>query len=98
MTSVAHQGVNPAMPKGVCALPYNLTDCRPLTRAALVALDRWVKDGTPAPASRYPRIADGTLVPSVTLNPAAAPASVANDFETKTRRFGREAKSTTRLF
>jgi hypothetical protein len=29
-----------------------------------------VKDGTPAPASRYPRIADGTLVPSVKLNPA----------------------------
>jgi Alpha/beta hydrolase domain len=75
MTSVAHQGVNPAMPKGVCALPYNLTDCRPLMRAALVALDRWVKEGTPAPASRYPRIADGTLVPSVKLNPAAAPAS-----------------------
>jgi hypothetical protein len=70
MSSVAHQGVNPAMPKGVCAMPYNLTDYRPLMRAALVALDRWVKDGTPAPASRYPRIADGTLVPSVKLNPA----------------------------
>jgi hypothetical protein len=39
-------------------------------RGALVALDRWVKDGTPAPASRYPRIADGALVPSVKLNPA----------------------------
>jgi hypothetical protein len=70
MASVAHQGVNPAMPKGVCAMPYNLTDYRPLMRAALVALDRWVKDGAPAPASRYPRIADGTLVPSVKLNPA----------------------------
>jgi hypothetical protein len=41
------------MPKGVCAIPYNLTDYRPLMRGALVALDRWVKDGTPAPASRY---------------------------------------------
>ena len=70
MTSIAHQGVNPAMPKGVCAMPYNLTDYRPLMRGALVALDRWVKDGTPAPASRYPRIADGALVPSVKLNPA----------------------------
>jgi hypothetical protein len=48
MTSVAHQGVNPAMPKGVCALPYNLTDCRPLMRAALVALD----PGQPLPAYR----------------------------------------------
>ena len=35
------RGVNPAMPKGVCAMPYNLTDYR-------LALDRWVKDGTPA--------------------------------------------------
>jgi hypothetical protein len=70
MASVAHQGVTPAMPKGVCAMPYNLTDYRPLLRAALVALDRWVKDGAEPPASRYPRIADGTLVPSVKLNPA----------------------------
>src|SRR5947207_2631786 len=70
MTSIAHQGVNPAMPKGVCAMPYNMTDYRPLMRAALTALDRWVKDGAPAPASRYPRIADGTLVPSVKFNSA----------------------------
>jgi hypothetical protein len=46
-------------------MPYNLTDYRSLMRGALVALDRWVKDGTPAPASRHPRIADGALVPSV---------------------------------
>jgi hypothetical protein len=65
MTSIAHQGVAPAMPKGVCAMPYNLTDYRPLLRSALVSLDRWVKDGAPAPASRYPRLVDGTLVPSV---------------------------------
>jgi Alpha/beta hydrolase domain len=70
MTSIAHQGVNPAMPKGVCAMPYNMTDYRPLMRAALSALDRWVKDGTPAPASRYPRIADGTLVQAVKFNSA----------------------------
>jgi hypothetical protein len=31
-------------------------------RALLVAMDRWVKDGTLPPPSRYPRIADGTLV------------------------------------
>jgi hypothetical protein len=31
-------------------------------RAILVALDRWVKDGTSPPPSRYPRISDGTLV------------------------------------
>jgi len=31
-------------------------------RALLVAMDRWVREGTPPPQSRYPRIADGTLV------------------------------------
>jgi hypothetical protein len=31
-------------------------------RALLLALRRWVTDGTPPPASRYPMLADGTLV------------------------------------
>ena len=31
-------------------------------RALLVALDRWVRDGTEPPASNYPQIAAGTLV------------------------------------
>jgi Alpha/beta hydrolase domain len=31
-------------------------------RAMIVALDQWVTGDTPPPASRYPRIADGTLV------------------------------------
>jgi hypothetical protein len=31
-------------------------------RALMLALTRWVHDGTEPPASRYPRIADGTLV------------------------------------
>ena len=35
-------------------------------RALLVAMTKWVKDDTPPPASRIPKIADGTLVP-VTL-------------------------------
>ncbi|MBI2370049.1 MAG: hypothetical protein HYV08_07410 [Deltaproteobacteria bacterium] len=52
----------PTMPKGVCALPPNPTDLRPVLRALALALDRWVKDGTPPPPSQYPRIADGTLV------------------------------------
>jgi hypothetical protein len=49
------------MPKGVCATPFNPVDYRPLLRAALASLDRWVKDGTPPPPSRHPRIADGSL-------------------------------------
>jgi hypothetical protein len=31
-------------------------------RALLMAMDRWVRDGTAPPPSRYPHIADGTLV------------------------------------
>jgi hypothetical protein len=32
-------------------------------RALLVAMDRWVREDIPPPASRYPRLSDGTLVP-----------------------------------
>jgi len=42
--------------------PFNWTDYRPLLRAALVNLDRWVTAGEPAPASRYPRLDNGTAV------------------------------------
>jgi hypothetical protein len=31
-------------------------------RALLVAMDKWVRDRVPPPASRYPRLQDGTLV------------------------------------
>jgi len=37
-------------------------DYRWLERALLLRLDAWVRTGTPPPASRYPRVADGTLV------------------------------------
>jgi hypothetical protein len=43
--------------------PFNWTDYRPLLRAALVNLDRWVSHGEPAPPSRYPRLDAGTAVP-----------------------------------
>jgi hypothetical protein len=32
-------------------------------RALITDMDQWVKEGTPPPASTYPRIADSTLVP-----------------------------------
>lgn len=52
------------MPEGTCARPANLeVDPRPAMRALLVALVRWIRDGTSPPASAYPRIADGSLVP-----------------------------------
>ncbi|MBV8534977.1 MAG: hypothetical protein JO128_05260, partial [Alphaproteobacteria bacterium] len=50
------------VPAGVCAEPWNQTDRRPVMRALLLALDRWVKAGTKPPASRYPRLADHSLV------------------------------------
>ena len=40
--------------------PFNCLDYRPLLRAALVNLDRWVTDGVAAPASAYPRLDNGT--------------------------------------
>jgi hypothetical protein len=57
-----HTGVGTSMPKGICAMPPDHVDYRPVLRASLLALDRWVKDGTAPPASRYPRLADGNLV------------------------------------
>jgi hypothetical protein len=85
MASVSHQGVTPAMPKGVCAMPYNLTDYRPLLRAALVALDRWIVNDAKPPASRYPRIADGTLVETVKLDPAIPGLAMAHGPNAKQR-------------
>jgi Alpha/beta hydrolase domain len=41
----------------------NSVDYRPLLRAALVNLDRWVSAGTPPPLSRHPRLDAGTAVP-----------------------------------
>ncbi len=45
----------------------------PIIRALLVALDEWVVDGKPPPASRVPRIAGGTLVTPEALRFPAAP-------------------------
>ncbi len=57
-----HLGAGPHT-AGICQQPRNILDDRgPILRALLVALDHWVSDGTEPPASRYPRIDDGTLV------------------------------------
>jgi hypothetical protein len=42
--------------------PLNPADCSEVHRALLLALDRWVADGTAPPPSRFPSAADGTLV------------------------------------
>ena len=41
---------------------FNNIDYRPLLRAALVALDKWVTTGEPAPPSKHPRLDNGTAV------------------------------------
>jgi len=48
--------------KGVCQNLSNVVSTSMLFRALLDAMDRWATDGTPPPASRIPRRADGTLV------------------------------------
>lgn len=53
-------GVRPD--RGIFANCGNPLNHYPVLRALLVALDRWMRDGTEPPASRYPRIADGTLI------------------------------------
>jgi hypothetical protein len=42
--------------------PLNTFDYRPAMRALLNGLDRWVREGAEPPASRVPRIADGSAV------------------------------------
>jgi hypothetical protein len=54
-------GSGVAGPRGNGQLPANPSDYRPLIRALLLALDAWVREGREPPASRYPRLSDGTL-------------------------------------
>jgi Alpha/beta hydrolase domain len=49
---------------GGCDLPINPAPSAPMRSALLSALTNWVTKGTSMPASRYPTIADGTLVPN----------------------------------
>ena len=54
--------------RGICQYQRNpLNDRPPVLRAMLVALDRWTSGLGEPPASRYPRIDDGTLVDLATF-------------------------------
>jgi len=64
-SSLPHSiGVGPTGP-GICQQPRNPLVANAGMRALLVALDEWVSAGREPPASRVPRRADGTLVPSL---------------------------------
>ena len=47
---------------GPCVNPRNPHSPTPALRALLVALDQWATEKKPPPASRVPRLSDGTLV------------------------------------
>jgi hypothetical protein len=52
--------------------PFNVVDYAPLLRAALVNLERWVREGVEPPASVFPRLADGTAVTGESTAPRFA--------------------------
>jgi len=49
--------------RGTCQQLNNPLSYQEAQRALIVALQTWVTKGVPPPASRFPRISDGTLVP-----------------------------------
>jgi len=54
---------NPGSPDSSAQQRYNPNPIQWYWRALITDMDQWVKDGTPPPASTYPKIADATLVP-----------------------------------
>jgi len=46
----------------IARYPLNIVDYRPLLRAALINLDRWVSESIEPPPSQHPRLADGTAM------------------------------------
>ena len=58
-------GTGRAGQRGSCQQLQNPTDSAPALRALLVALDEWVTADVAPPASRVPRVSDGTAVFSV---------------------------------
>jgi hypothetical protein len=61
MSSMQHGTGNPAN-RGNCQQFQNPLNSAPVQRALFLALDAWANNGRPPPASRVPRLADGTLV------------------------------------
>lgn len=53
-----------------CRMPLNPVSGGAAVRALLVAMEAWIRDGTPPPSSRYPQRSQGTLVPPSQVYPA----------------------------
>jgi hypothetical protein len=64
LSNLQHFALANAKPELVktCAFPTNPLNAGPPVRALLTALDSWISNGTPPPASRYPSRKDDTLV------------------------------------
>jgi hypothetical protein len=62
MSSMQH-GTGNGNARGNCQQFQNPLNSAPVQRALFVALDEWATNGTPPPASRVPKLSDGTLVP-----------------------------------
>ena len=60
MTSMQH-GTGSGTSRGNCQQFQNPLSSNPVQRALFLALDKWATAGVPAPASRVPRLADGTM-------------------------------------
>lgn len=67
------QKSNPNSPDSNAQQRYNPNLVQWYWRALITDLDQWVKDGSEPPASTYPKIADGTLVPLGKWNFPAIP-------------------------
>ena len=61
MSSMQH-GTGNATNRGACQQFGNPLNSAPVQRALFLALDAWADDGRSPPASRVPRLDDGTLV------------------------------------
>ena len=62
MSSMRH-GTGNATNRGVCQQFDNPLNSAPVQRALFIALDEWATQGKQPPASRVPKLRDGTLVP-----------------------------------
>lgn len=67
------QKSSPNNPDATAQQRYNPNPVQYFWRALITDMDEWVKNGTPPPANRYPKIANGTLVPLNKWNFPAIP-------------------------
>jgi hypothetical protein len=73
---------------GPCMNPRNPHNPAPALRALLVALDAWVSEGTPPPASRVPTLASKTLVETTKTGFPTLPDTAVAQFGNEIALFG----------